>query len=245
MRSSRDKKTTETESFQRFSLHFRIQHIVLFLSVIALILTGIPLWFSLGTPGDIRWSQDTIRALGGITIYRQIHLIAAIALIMVSLWHLTYLIFVREGRREFAELLPRWKDFTDLGQNSLYFLGLRKVKPRFDRYTYYEKFDYWAVYWGCVIMIGTGTVLWFPEITERYLPWLTYTLAVEIHADEAVLAAVALFVWHFYNVHFKPSRFPGSLSWWHGRTTGEEMMNDHPMEYEKLAKKSKSKNEPH
>jgi cytochrome b subunit of formate dehydrogenase len=211
------------EYFKRFSLQFRIQHIVLFLSVVVLIVTGIPLW-CLGRPW-YGWSQITVQAFGSIETIRYIHRAAAIALMAVSAYHILYTIYTREGRREFVELLPRPKDFADVTKNSLYFLGLLRERPRFGRYTYYEKFDYWAVYWGCVIMIGSGLILWFPDIAAKYVPWLSYKLAAEIHADEAILAALALFIWHFYNVHYNPSRFPGTLLWWHGKISREEMQS--------------------
>jgi cytochrome b subunit of formate dehydrogenase len=226
------------EFYQRFSLQFRLQHIVLFVSVIILIFTGIPLW-CLGRPG-YSWSQGTVQAFGTIMTIRYIHRGAAIALIAVSVYHILYTIYTREGRREFIALLPRPKDFADVTKNSLYFLGLRRDRPQFGRYTYYEKFDYWAVYWGCVIMIGTGLVRWFPDIAAEYVPWLSYELSAEIHADEAILAALALFIWHFYNVHFNPSRFPGTLLWLHGRMSREEMMDHHILEYEKRIQEMKS-----
>jgi cytochrome b subunit of formate dehydrogenase len=225
-------KAREREYFERFSLQFRVQHIFLFLSTIALIITGVPLW-CIGRPG-YSWSQAVVRAFGGIEVVRFIHRAGAAVLILVSIYHLYYTMFTKEGRREFIELLPRWKDVVDVTINSLYFLGLVKNRPSFRRYTYYEKFDYWAVYWGCVIMIGTGVVLWFPDVSARYIPWFTYELAAEVHADEAILAALALFIWHFYNVHFNPSRFPGTMMWWHGKISREEMMRDHPLEYKKM-----------
>ncbi|MFH1744027.1 MAG: cytochrome b/b6 domain-containing protein [bacterium] len=225
----------EQQYIQRFSLQFRVQHIVLFVSVIMLIVTGIPLW-CLGKPG-YGWTQSTVQAFGSIETIRWIHRVAAGGLIVISVYHLLYTIYSREGRREFVQLLPTPKDFADVTKNSLYFLGLRKDRPQFGRYSYFEKFDYWAVYWGCVIMIGTGAVLWFPEIAVQYIPWLPYDLAAEIHADEAILAALALLVWHFYNVHFNPSRFPGTLLWLHGKMSREEMTHEHPLEYEKLTRK--------
>lgn len=226
------------EHFKRFSLQFRIQHIVLFVSTTVLVVTGIPLW-CLGKPA-YSWSQSMVQAFGSIETMRYIHRVAAIGLIAVSVYHILYMIYTREGRREFIALFPRPKDFADVTKNSLYFLGFRQERPRFDRFTYYEKFDYWAVYWGCVIMIGTGIILWFPDVSAEYIPWLTYALAAEIHADEAILAALALFVWHFYNVHYNPSRFPGTFLWWHGKMSREEMMKDHPLEYEKLVPEGKS-----
>lgn len=238
MKQSSGDKIVEQKFFQRLSLQFRIQHIVLFSSVGVLIITGIPMLCILGKPGEIWWSQSTVQALGGITIYRYIHRVAATALAGISLYHFLYTIFTREGRREFIELLPQGKDVIDVTMNFLYFLGLRKERPRFGRYTYYEKFDYWAVYWGCVIMGVSGLVLWFPEIAAKYVPWLTYTLSAEIHADEAILAALVLLIWHSYNVHLNPSHFPGSLLWWHGKISHEEMVWDHPLEYNNLVRKA-------
>jgi cytochrome b subunit of formate dehydrogenase len=225
-------KAQEREYFERFSLQFIVQHIFLFLSTIALIITGIPLW-CLGRP-EYSWSQTVVGAFGGIEVIRFIHRAGAAVLILVSIYHLYYTMFTKEGRREFIELLPRWKDVVDVTINSLYFIGLVKNRPSFSRYTYYEKFDYWAVYWGCVIMIGTGLVLWFPNIAARYTPWFTYELSAEVHSDEAILAALALFIWHFYNVHFNPSRFPGTMLWWHGKMSREEMIRDHVLEYNKI-----------
>jgi cytochrome b subunit of formate dehydrogenase len=235
MKEKSDIKNAEPQYYQRFGLQFRVQHIFLFLSTIALVITGIPLWCMGRT--HYAWSQTVVAAFGSVEAIRCIHRGAAVVLMLVSVYHLFYTFLTKEGRREFVALLPGIKDVVDVMKNSLYFLGLSKQRPRFGRYAYHEKFDYWAVYWGCVIMIGTGLILWFPEQTGKYTPWLTYQLAAEIHADEAILATLALFIWHFYNVHFNPSRFPGSMMWWHGRISREEMMHDHPLEYEKLTDK--------
>jgi len=229
----------EQQFYQRFSIQWRYQHIVLFVSVLILIMTGIPLW-CLKHPEYLWWSESAIRQWGFVEKIRIVHRAGAIALIAVSVYHMLYTIYTKEGRREFIELLPKPKDFVDVTQNSLYFLGLRKEPPRFGRYSYYEKFDYWAVYWGCVILIGSGLTLWFPETSAKCAPWLPYTLAALIHRDEAILATLALFVWHFYNVHFKPTHFPGSLMWLHGKISREEMLRDHSLEYENLCAKSKS-----
>lgn len=225
------------EYVQRFGLQFRIQHIVLFLGTLGLIFTGIPLW-CLGRP-EYGWTQGVVSFFGSVETVRFLHRVFGASLILVSVYHLLYTIYTKEGRREFLELLPKPKDVADVIKNSMYFLGLSKERPRFRRYSYLEKFDYWAVYWGCVIMIGTGVAQWFPEETARYTPWLTYELAAEIHADEAILATLALFIWHFYNVHFNPSRFPGTLLWLHGRMSREEMLHEHPLEYEKLTVEKK------
>lgn len=226
-------ETKKAESIQRFSLNMRLQHMVLFTSTLTLIVTGVPLWL-LGEP---QWVgiQDWFASLcGGIDGVRFVHRVAGVVLIIVSAYHIYYTFFTREGRREFINFFPVPSDVINVTLNSMYFLGLRKERPRYGRYTYYEKFDYWAVYWGCVIMIGTGLALWFNEVTVAYLPWFTYDLAKLIHADEAILATLALLIWHFYNVHFVPHRFPGTMLWWHGKMSREEMEEDHPLEYEDL-----------
>jgi len=223
------------EFVQRLSVQWRAQHVVLAVSTILLILTGIPLWF-LGRPEHMWWSQNSTPVFYSLEAMRLLHRVGAVGLIAVSIYHVCiYTIFTREGRREFVALLPRFKDVADVTLNSLYFLRLRKERPKFGRYTYYEKFDYWAVYWGCVIMIGSGLVLWFDQFSATHFPWFPYDLAALVHADEAILAALALFIWHFYNVHFNPSVFPGSMTWWHGRISRERMREEHPLECEKMA----------
>lgn len=228
---------SEQGKFTRFGLLFRIQHIVLMLSTTALILTGIPLW-SLSRPEHIWWGRTTLQRFGGLQNISCIHRCSAIVLIVLSLYHVLYTILSPKGRKEFLNLLPKFKDVADVTANSLYFLGLRKQPPRFDRFSYIEKFDYWAVYWGCVIMIGTGLALLFPGKCVVYVPWLSYDLAAEIHSGEAMLAALAIVVWHFYNVHLNPSRFPGSLMWLHGKITADEMKKEHPLEYERMMQAS-------
>ena len=218
---------------QRWSLQARLQHFILAISVIILIVTGVPLW-CLKHPDYIWWAQSGIQDYGFIELIRAFHKVASVAMMAVCIYHLLYLLYSREGRREFWALMPGPKDFVDVSQNLMYFVGLRKDRPRFGRYTYYEKFDYWAVYWGAVIMIASGLTLWFTEISLRFLPWFQYELAALIHADEAILATLAICVWHFYNVHYNPARFPGTLLWWHGKISEEEMMEEHPLEYEEM-----------
>jgi cytochrome b subunit of formate dehydrogenase len=172
--------------------------------------------------------------LGGIDNSTYLHRIAATGLIFVSLWHLVYIIAFRSGRRDFILMIPTPKDFTDFIQMMKYYMGKSDKKPQFGRFSYVEKFDYWAVYWGCVIMIGTGALLWSSEITFSMFPKYIYDIAKEVHSDEALLATLAIVIWHFYNVHFNPDRFPGSTVWLHGRLTEHEMLEEHPLELEEI-----------
>jgi cytochrome b subunit of formate dehydrogenase len=220
------------EMFLRFNIHFRIQHMILFSSVILLILSGLPLKFP-----DFSPVAFLVNVFGGIESTRIVHRIAASLLVLFMVYHTLYTILHPEGRRDFLLLLPRLQDVKDVIQNLKYFFGMTDEKPKFGRFSYVEKFDYWAVYWGCVIMIGSGALMWFQELSLKILPKFVLDAAKEAHSDEALLATLAIVIWHFYNVHFNPDKFPGSLTWLHGKITKEEMMEHHPLEYEEIMRK--------
>ncbi|HUX07623.1 MAG TPA: cytochrome b/b6 domain-containing protein [Acidobacteriota bacterium] len=228
----RQRPRKEERQFQRISLSVRLQHMLMAVSVVFLIVTGLPLKFP-----DIGISQAVMQLMGGIQNSTLIHRIAACGLITVGVWHLIYIIFFPPGRRDFTLMLPNLKDVRDFGQMMMFYFGRRGEKPRFGRFSYVEKFDYWAVYWGCIIMIGTGILLWSPEFTFSYFPKYLYDIAKEVHSDEALLATLAIVIWHFYNVHFNPSVFPGSLLWFHGRLPEHEIKEEHPLEYEEIIAK--------
>jgi cytochrome b subunit of formate dehydrogenase len=231
----KEKHHQEGEMFQRFNRNFRFQHMVMFSSVILLIITGMPIKF----PNFIL-SRFVINFWGGINNSTLVHRIGAGMLIYFMVHHLVYSILSREGRRDFVLLIPMPKDLRDAVQNIRYFLGRTNEKPKFGRFSYIEKFDYWAVYWGCIIMIGSGAFLWGESIALKYFPKFVLDIAHEMHSDEALLATLAIVIWHFYNVHFNPERFPGTLMWWHGQISEHEIKEEHPLEYEEiLAKRAK------
>ncbi|MCL5965665.1 MAG: cytochrome b/b6 domain-containing protein [Deltaproteobacteria bacterium] len=222
----------EGETFVRFNRNFRFQHMVMFTSVIILIITGMPIKFP-----DFILSRWVVTMWGGINNSTTVHRIGAGMLIYFMAHHLLYSLLSRNGRRDLFLLIPTPKDVRDAVRNVRYFLGRTAEKPRFGRFSYIEKFDYWAVYWGCVIMIGSGLTLWFETTALKYLPKYMLDVAHEMHSDEALLATLAIVIWHFYNVHFNPDRFPGTLMWWHGRITEHEMKEEHPLEYEEIMTK--------
>ena len=214
---------------ERFSWNFRAQHWVLLLSCLALIITGLPLKFH-----EAGVSQLFFDLVGGVGTSTLIHRIGAVGLMAVGAYHLLYLVVFREGRRNFVKLLPVPQDALDFFQMVRYFLGRTEKKPRFGRFSYVEKFDYWAVYWGMVIMIGSGLILWFLETSLQYLPKFAADIAREAHSDEGLLATLAIIVWHFYNVHLNPEHFPMNRTFLTGRIGEEEMRTHHPLEYEEL-----------
>ena len=225
----KEKHPEEGEVFQRFNRNFRFQHMVMFTSVILLIVTGMPLKFP-----QFVLSRWVITFFGGIKNSTIVHRVGAGMLIYFMVHHLFYTILTRDGRRDFWLLIPKPRDAKDIAQNIRHFLGKTPEKPRFGRFSYIEKFDYWAVYWGCIIMIGSGLFLWFETDVLRFLPKYALDVAHEMHSDEALLATLAIVVWHFYNVHFNPDRFPGTLLWWHGQLSEHEMKEEHPLEYEEI-----------
>ncbi|MEW5944589.1 MAG: cytochrome b/b6 domain-containing protein [bacterium] len=216
----------------RLSLLFRVQHMILFSSVILLIFTGLPLKFPESFLAKLVFATQE-----SFIVAKTVHRAAAASLAFFVILHLYYVLFTRDGRADFVHLLPRPKDALDVLDNLKYFFGASDRPARFDRFSYVEKFDYWAVYWGVIIMVGTGLALWFQEQFLTFMPKYLFDVLKEMHSDEALLATLAIVIWHFYNVHLNPSRFPGTLLWWHGRISADEMKRDHPLEYERLMRK--------
>jgi len=218
------------ETIQRFNVHYLAQHFLLMVGVVVLILSGVFQW-GLRYPGA-SWAAALTGVWGGIDLWRVVHRVGGSVLILACAYHVVYSLVHPEGRRDFVLMLPRCGDFRDFAHNVMWFLGACSERPRFGRFTYFEKFDYWAVFWGSAIMIGTGLCMWFPQVVQGLAPARAGVLLdafKEAHAHEALLAFLAIVVWHFYNVHLRPGRFPGSLFFIHGRMSREEMSREHPL----------------
>jgi len=217
------------EVFERLDLNIRLQHIVLAISCLILIFTGIPIKYH-----ETAWAGFLFQIFGGFQLSRLFHRIGAIGVMGVAIWHTHYILFTPKGRANLLDLLPTLKDFQDVYQNLLHFFGLSPEKPKFGRFSYIEKFDYWAVYWGLVIMAGSGLILWFENQAMMYFPKFVMDIAHEAHSDEGLLATCAIVIWHFYNAHLTPAKFPMNKVFWTGKVTKEEILEDHPLEYERL-----------
>ncbi|MHB8076072.1 formate dehydrogenase subunit gamma [Desulfosporosinus fructosivorans] len=224
--------------FQRFNLHQRIQHIGMFTSFIILTITGLPIKFE-----QSRISHWIVSIFGSFDNMFAIHLMAAAVMLLVSVYHLLYLVIYPLVTKKLSlAILPSPKDLFDVVHDAQYLLGRRKDPPKFDRYSYKEEFDYWAVFWGMAIMGGSGLMMWFPQIFTQYMPRWIIDSAKYAHTDEAILAISAIFFWHFFNSHFSPRFFPMNHVWYSGTMSRAEMEEDHPLELARLDNESETSN---
>ncbi len=209
-------------------------HVVIIVSFLLLAATGLPLKFHTAP-----WAQVLIDIFGGVDSARTLHHLAAIATFGYALFHVLYILYLAvsgSSRRLLwgpASLAPQPKDFTDLFRNLRYFLYLGP-RPTLDRWTYWEKFDYLAVFWGVFIIGLSGLVLWFPELFSQFLPGWTLNAAYMIHSDEALLATGFIFVFHFFHTHLRPESFPMDPVIFTGRMSLARFKQERPFEYQRL-----------
>lgn len=199
----------------------RAQHFTLLTSFIVLVLTGFALKYSDSWLAAV-FVNESVRSI--------VHRVAGVVLIAVGLYHLVYLAAEREGRRLFLDMMPVPKDATDLLGTMRYYLGWSHDKPAFMRFNYAEKMEYWALLWGTVVMASTGLSLWFKVQFGAFLPRWWLDVATAIHFYEAVLATLAIVVWHFYMVIFDPDVYPMNWAWYDGRMSVEHYQEEHGLD---------------
>lgn len=224
----------ETVYFRRFSPAWRWIHALFAIATMVLIITGTSLLFS-----HTGWAKAVVAFLGGPKVEGIVHRTAAVIWLSIFLIHLMIVsVNIWRKRKTFewfggTSMLPNWKDLSDLKSMFLWFVG-RAERPQFCHWTYWQKFDYWAPFWGATIIGSSGLILFFPEKTATVLPGWVFNIATLVHAEEAVLAAIFLNTVHFFNVHFRPERFPMSTTIFTGAIPIDEFKHDHRMEYERL-----------
>lgn len=216
-------------TYQRFRPWEVYQHMGMFLSFFTLVITGFALKFpEAGWVKVISYMglDEALRAL--------VHRIAAVVMTAVSLIQMFYFIFSKNGRKDFAALIPTWEDVTGFIKNMKYFLGKEKRPPKFRRYSYDQKAEYLALIWGVVVMGSSGVILWFPEFFMQFLPvWLFETSEV-IHYYEAWLATLAIVIWHWFFVVYHPEKYPMDVTWMDGKISLHDLKEEHGLEYETL-----------
>jgi len=213
----------------RMSFLFRVQHFLLMVSLLVLALTGFALMYHESWLG-----QFLIRLEGGVINRGIFHRTAAVVLMAQLVYHAFYMLFSREGKRELDLLFLRKRDFHDFLQALRFNLGIGKEYPRFGKYGYKEKFQYWGATIGVVLISATGIILWAETFSMKLLPKFVLDLTLVIHGYQGLLAFVILLFWHLYIVHLHPSVFPMNDAWLTGKVDAEWLKEEHPGEYDKL-----------
>jgi cytochrome b subunit of formate dehydrogenase len=232
-------EVTPEKFYLRFTLPQRYLHAVLFTSFLGLAATGLPMRFSENAP-----ARFFARSVGGFGAILFLHKFCAIVLTLAFLYHVKDIVtraVVNKEKGLFwgpTSMVANWKDVKDLVGHLRWFLGMGP-KPQFDRYAYWEKFDYWAVFWGMVVIGFSGYAMWFAPFFARFLPGWALNAVLVIHGEEALLAILFIFSIHFVNTHLRPGSFPMDMVIFTGKETEEEFRKKRSLEYARLARQGK------
>jgi cytochrome b subunit of formate dehydrogenase len=224
--------------YVRFSLEQRYLHAVLFTSFLGLAATGLPMRFS-----DNAWAGHFARAVGGFGAILFFHKFCAIILTLAFAYHLKDIaVRALHGEKGMfwgpTSMVANWKDVQDIIAHLRWFVGLGP-KPKFDRYAYWEKFDYWAVFWGMIVIGFSGYAMWFAPFFAKFLPGWALNAVLVVHGEEALLAILFIFSIHFVNTHLRPGSFPMDMVIFTGKETAEEFEKKRTLEYQRLAAEGK------
>jgi len=220
--------------FRRFTIWWRVGHLVGALSIMLLALTGLTVLFS-----GSAWAPYVMNLLGGPVSAGILHRIGAVGFMGVFFIHLIYFaIHIGRNWRTFEwfgpnSLVPNWSDLGDAIAMFRWFFGLGP-RPVLEHFSYWEKFDYWAPFWGMTIIGVSGLMMWFPSVTAEFLPGWVFNVASIVHGEEAILAVVFLFTVHFFNNHFRPDKFPLDTTMFTGVVPLEHYRHEHRREYDRL-----------
>ncbi len=213
----------------RFTKNEVVQHLLLLTSFIILAITG----FALKYHGS--WWAALLQGMGlSETVRQYIHRVAAVVMIASGIYHIFYLAFTARGRDVVLNLLPKLQDLTDARDNILYYLRLKKDRPKFDSYDYTEKAEYWALIWGTIVMGATGFILWFPTVVGNWAPVWLIKVSELIHFYEAILATLAIVVWHWFFVIFHPHEYPMSVTWIDGKMSLHTYRHHHEKHFRRV-----------
>ena len=219
------------KKYLRLTLNERFQHLNLMINFTILVITG----FALKYPTAF-WVSPIADAPGWDDDSRILHRLSGVAIVFLGGYHLLYLIFTGRGRQIAMDMLPRWKDAKDLWEtlkNNL-FINRPAKEIKMGRFNYKEKLEYLALMWGTFVMTATGFILWYDVEWLKYFPKWTYDVARAIHFYEAILASLAILVWHFYSVLLDPDVYPMNWAWITGHLTEHEMKVEHGLELERI-----------
>ena len=217
------------ETFVRFSLRQRVEHTLVMSLFIILAVTGFPQKFS-----DAGWARGVLRLMGGVEIARGLHRFAGIAFAMLAVGHLgTAIVLVATGKSRLS-MIPGRKDFADAIKTLRYYLGASDEQASFDRFDYRQKFEYWGIIMGGLLMVATGLILYFPLIVTRLFPGVVIPLAKVAHSNEGLMAFLVVLTWHIYYAHLNPDVFPFDFTIFTGKISRHRMETEHPLELQRL-----------
>ncbi|MFZ5980586.1 MAG: cytochrome b/b6 domain-containing protein [Candidatus Zixiibacteriota bacterium] len=212
------------EQRRRMLLNEVWQHMLLMLSFIVLVITGFALRYS-----QSWWVEYFFGWEGGFPLRGIIHRVAAVVFILTVLWHVIYL-FTARGRQYLKDMWPNMVDFKQFFESIFFNLGLRKDKPKFGRFSYVEKAEYWALVWGTAVMIISGFFLWFENFAVQWFPKGFLDVMLVVHYYEAWLAFLAILIWHMYSTVFSPNVYPMNPSWLTGKMPRAWYEHEHPLD---------------
>lgn len=216
---------------ERMSLWQRIEHALLMVFVLMLVASGLALAYH--THGWARW---LVRLMGGLEGRLLVHRVGAAGLILLGAGHFLTLAFIPRCRRDFRESWPTGEDFSHIWFRFKYRMTGRGEAPRFGHFTPMQKFQYWGIFLGCVIMAASGMVLWFKAQALVLLPKVFFDLMLVIHSSEAQLIFLLFILWHLYDVHLAGGNFPMNPAWLTGRMAEEAFKQQHAAEWEAMLK---------
>ena len=235
-RKAIQRRREEHRMVVRMTGNQRTQHYLLLGSFIVLVLTGFALKYPDSWFAELLGLGERLRAI--------LHRTAAVVLIGAGTYHLFYAVLTRDGRKLLTDLLPAPKDATDVLDVFRHYLGLSPKKPQFARFTYAEKAEYWALVWGLIVMASTGVMLWARVTVGNLLPRWWLDIATAIHFYEAVLATLAIVVWHFYQVFFDPDVYPMNWAWWDGKMSFDHYSHEHELDADTLLEAARAQASP-
>ncbi len=218
-----------TEYAIRFSTRQRIEHFAVMSLFALLALTGMPQKYF-----DAWWAEWLLALFGGVDSARWIHRACGLAFTALVVVHLGSAVFGTATGRVPLSLVPTRKDFRDAIITLKYYLGLSDVQARFDRFDYRQKFEYWGLVMGGVVMAGSGVILYVPVLVTQFLPGVIIPVAMVAHSFEGLMATLVVVVWHIYNAHLNPDVFPFDTTIFTGKISVDRMKHEHPLELERL-----------
>jgi cytochrome b subunit of formate dehydrogenase len=216
--------------YQRFSVWQRTQHVIVIVLFALLCVTGLPQKFF-----ESAWAVWIVDALGGIDRTRWLHRAGGVSFTVLLFAHvIVQLVQMLRGRASFAMILRR-QDFQDAIRTLRYYVGLSDRPARFDRFDYKQKFEYWGLLLGSLVVVGTGIVLMYPVVVTQWLPGVVIPVAMVAHSNEGLLAFLTIITWHIYGAVLAPEVFPLDTTMFTGTISEERLRHEHPLEWERLS----------